>query len=156
MNLPRPANLPRPSVTRVALAVVLAGLPVVYLLVIAVAWWRYGEPPDWAPHVWLTAGATTFLGGLALAIVGAIALGMERWSERVWPHLLQLWGVGLVVEGVLHILFVIFAVDVDNAVYGHPWGLLGAVAVLAVVVTPALVAWRTVAWLRRPGSTAEA
>ena len=94
MKLLRPANLPRPSVTRVLLAVILVGLPVVYLLVIGVAWWRYDEPPDWAPHLWLTAAATAFLGGLALAIVGAIAVGMERWSERVWPHLLQLWGVG--------------------------------------------------------------
>jgi hypothetical protein len=153
MKLLRPANLPRPSVTRVLLAVVLVGLPVVYLLVIGVAWWRYGEPPDWALHLWLTAAAGAFVGGLALAIVGGIAVGTDRWAERVWPHLFQLWGVGLIAEGVLHTMFVIFASDVDNAVYGYPWGFLGPLAVL-VLVTPALVAWRTLVRLRRPRSTA--
>jgi hypothetical protein len=145
------------SVMRVLLAVVLLGFPVVCLSVVAVGWWRSGEPPDWPFHLWPAAAAGQFVGGLTLAMVGGIVIGTRRWPERVWPHLLQLWGAGLIIEAALQMMFMvavlIAAMDIDDVYDGYPRPFLWTVAVLAVVVTPALVVWRTRVLLRGPKPT---
>lgn len=103
------------SATRVLLAVAFVGIPVVFVDVVAVGWWRSGEPPDW-PY-------------------------------RVWPHLLQLWGAGLIVESALQMVFLVASVvptdKIDGVYVVDRASLLWTVAILALVVTPALVAWRT-------------
>jgi hypothetical protein len=144
-------------VIRVLLAVVLVGLPVINLSVVGVEWRHSGEPPDWPFHLWPLAAASQFVGGLVLAIVGGIVIGTRRGPERVWPHLLQLWGAGLIVEAVLQMMFMVAAliatIDIDDVYDGYPWPFLSTVAVLAVVVTPTLIVWRTSVLLRRARGT---
>jgi hypothetical protein len=146
------------SVIRVLLALVLVGLPVIYLSVVGVEWWHSGEPPDWPFHVWPLAAAGQFVGGLVLAMAGGIVIGTRRSPEGVWPHLMQLWGAGLIIEAVLQLVFMVGAavptIDIDGVYDGYPWPFLSTVAVLAVVVTPTLVVWRTSVLLRRARDTA--
>jgi hypothetical protein len=58
----------------------------------------------------------------------------------------------LIVEGVLQIVFFAGASNIDNVVYGYPSRFLWTVAVLALVVTPTLVVWRTSVILSRASS----
>jgi hypothetical protein len=135
------------SAIRVLVAVVFVGFPVVFVAVVAVGWRRSGEPPDWSYHLWPLVALGQFIGGLAIAMVGGIALGMRRWPDRVWPHLLQLWGAGLIVESVLQMVFLVASAiptdEIDGAYVVDRAPFLWTVAVLALVVTPALVAWQT-------------
>lgn len=140
------------SVIRVLLAIVFVGLPAIYLAVVGVESWQSGAPPEWAFHLWLFAAAAQFVAGLVLAMVGGVVIGIRRSPERVWPHLLQLWGAALIVEAVLQMVFLvalaIATIDIDDVYDGYPWPFLATVALLTLVVTPTLVVWRTTALLR--------
>jgi hypothetical protein len=141
------------SAIRVLFAVVFVGVPAIVVAVVGVGWWRSGEPPDLAYHLWPLAAVAQFIGGLALAIIGGIAIGTARWPQRVWPHVLQLWGAALIVEAILQMLFIVAAAmpttETDGVYSGYPWQFLVAVAVLALVVTPTLVVWQTRVLFRR-------
>jgi hypothetical protein len=99
------------------------------------------------PLLGLAAGCA--LAGAVAILVGSVLIRAGRRKKPLAGRLAQLWGAFLFGEGVLQLLFLIQAADVDNADYGIPWGFFATVATLALVALPALTTWRTRVHLRQ-------
>ena len=118
-------------------------------LLAALLWLPFGIAleANLAPLLAIAAGCA--LGGAVVVATGSVIIRTAGPDKRLAGRLTQLWGAFLVGEGLIQLLFLIMASNIDNAEFGMPWGALAVLATLALLAFPAVAIWRTRVHLNR-------
>ena len=127
--------------------------PLALLAVLAaLLWLPFGiaVEPNLGPLLAIAAGCA--LVGVVVVVTGSVIIRVAGNEKRVAGLVTQLWGAFLFSEGLLQLLFLIMASNIDNAEYGMPWVALAVLAALSLLVLPALAIWRTRVHLNRAGA----
>jgi hypothetical protein len=112
-------------------------------LLAALLWLPFGIALETNLGPLLAIAAGCALGGAVVVAAGSVIIRTAGPDKRLAGRLTQLWGAFLFAEGLLQLVFLIVASNIDNAEFGMPWGALAVLGSLGLLGLPALAIWRT-------------